>query len=170
MPDHADTAGRMKDQALRAGLAGLIGPLRRYARSLCGEAATADDLVQETLLRALAASPNLTGGELRAWLFTALRNHWLDGLRRQGRERRDRARWPPTAASPATQGDRLALASLAAAIQTLPALQREALLLVGAEGLSIEEAARFCGVAAGTLSARVTRARSALRYLLGPQI
>jgi len=152
------------DKAFRAGLVSLIGPLRGYARALVGQASAADDLVQEAMLRALHAQRQfMPGSELRAWLFTILRHTWLESQRRLGREQRATAAMEPATPTEASQGGGMALDRLAAALQALPALQREALLLVGAKGMSGAEAARICGVAEGTLRARVARARQALR-------
>ena len=155
------------DKAFRAGLVSLIGPLRGYARALVGQAVAADDLVQEAMLRALRAHRQFVpGSELRAWLFTILRHTWLESQRRLGREQRATASMEPPAPAGASQGDGMALDRLAAALKALPALQREAVLLVGAQGMSGAEAARICGVAEGTLRARVSRARQALRRAL----
>jgi len=152
---------------LRQHLPALIPPLRAYARGLTGSREAADDLVQEALLRALrAAAQYQPETPLRAWVFTILRNCWIDAKRRQRRERHaiqalgDEGTRAHTA--PVAHGV-LALDDLATAMMTLPATQREALLLVAAQGLDIAEAALICGVPEGTMRARVSRARDALR-------
>jgi RNA polymerase sigma-70 factor (ECF subfamily) len=150
----------------------LIAPLRAYARALTGRAEAADDLVQEALLRALAAEAQFQPGTpLRAWVFTILRNHWRDTLRRRGRESRALQAVGQVAASPPDAPDvpaGLALDGLAAALHALPQAQREALLLVGAQGLSIIEVAAICGVPEGTVRVRISRGRAALRRALAP--
>ncbi|WP_160000580.1 sigma-70 family RNA polymerase sigma factor [Roseomonas sp. 18066] len=159
---HSDT--RPVDP-LRRLLPGLLPELRAFARFLARDAAQADDLVQEAILRALRAEAQWDPAtSLRAWLFHILRNAFLEQLRRRGTERRALERLPPAealVAAPAQEA-RGAVADLQRAMATLPAPQREALVLVGAHGLSHEEAAAVCGVPVGTVKARVARARAAL--------
>lgn len=148
----------------RRQLIALLPDLRGYARFLARNPAEADDLVQDAVLRALAALPGLRQTtSLRAWLFAILRNTFFEQARRRRSERgallhgADR----PTTSAPAQQG-RLDLADLQSQLFALPPLLREALVLVGAQGLSYEEAAIICGVPAGTMKARVSRARARL--------
>jgi RNA polymerase sigma-70 factor (ECF subfamily) len=114
--------------------------LRSHARALCRDHSAADDLVQETILRALAAEAQWqVDTALRAWLFTIQRHAFFAALRRRRREARHAAE--AAAPSPSRQPDTLALRDLAAALQCLPALQHEALILVGGQGLDIAVAA-----------------------------
>ncbi|MGY6535183.1 MAG: RNA polymerase sigma factor [Pararhodobacter sp.] len=143
--------------------------LRAFALSISRDASLADDLVQETLLKAWTKFHLFTPGtNLRAWLFTILRNS-LHSLRRK-RKREVADPDGIMAGQLATKPDhdgRLALSDLAAAFVKLPIEQREALLLVGAMGFSVEEAADTCGCAAGTIKSRAARGRRALADLLG---
>ena len=142
--------------------------LRAFALSLCRDGALADDLVQETLLKAWSKFHLFTvGTNLRAWLFTILRNN-LHSLRRKRRREvadPDGAAAAQLASKPDHDG-RLAMNDLAAAFAQLPLEQREALLLVGAMGFSVEEAAKTCGCAEGTIKSRAARGRRALAALL----
>jgi RNA polymerase sigma-70 factor (ECF subfamily) len=150
---------------LRAALPPCLPALRSHARALCRDHAAADDLMQDTILRALAAEEQWQPGtELRAWLFTIQRNAWLARLRRRGREARHAAtlRPPPDSHQP----DTLAVRDLDTAMALLPAVQREALILVGGQGMDVLEAAAICGVAEGTIKARLSRGRAALRRIL----
>lgn len=153
----------------REGIIEHLPALRAFALSLSRDGALADDLVQETLLKAWTKFHLYTPGtNLRAWLFTILRNN-LHSLRRK---RRREVADPDglMAAQLATKPDhdgRLALSDLAAAFVQLPIEQREALLLVGAMGFSVEEAAETCGCAPGTIKSRAARGRRALADLLG---
>ncbi len=153
---------------VRAGIA-MIGPLRGYARALAGSADAANELVQQTLMQALAAQHQFVpGSALRAWLFTILRHIWLAGMRRHGRERRAMEGWQHPATTTASEEDGPAADRPADALRALPALQREALLLVSVSGLSSAQAAGVWAVPAGTLRARVSRARHAMKRALGP--
>lgn len=158
---------RMDSVSIRTDLPRLLPALRAYGRALCRNPQQADDLVQETILRALRAEGQFEPGtELRAWLFTILRNCWLGQLRRAGRERRAMEAQRPEEQAGPSQGDRLALGELARAMDALPVAQREALILVGAEGMTTAQAAAVVGVPEGTIKARVSRARNALRAML----
>lgn len=142
--------------------------LRAFALSLARNSAAADDLVQETVLKAWSKFHLFTPGtNLRAWLFTILRNS-LQSLRRK--RRREVADpdgiMASQLASKPDHDDRLALANLAAAFARLPMEQREALFLVGAMGFSVEEAAETCNCAPGTIKSRANRGRRALADLL----
>ncbi|WP_236019884.1 sigma-70 family RNA polymerase sigma factor [Sabulicella rubraurantiaca] len=157
----------MDSFSIRPELPRLLPALRAYGRTLARSAAAADDLVQETILRALRAESQFQPGtELRAWLFTILRNVWLGQARKAGRERRALEAQRPEESRPASQGDRLELDELARAMASLPLAQREALMLVGVQGMTTAQAAEVVGVAEGTIKARVSRARSALRAAL----
>ena len=149
-------------EAIRASLVGLLPDLRAYARFLHRDASRADDLVQETVLRALAASAQFQPGTSpKAWLFTIQRNTFLQRTRAARRE--DAALQRAAVGGPeplASHGGEIA--DLAAMLWTLPPSLREALMLVGAQELSHDEAAAICGVPAGTMRARVSRARALL--------
>jgi RNA polymerase sigma-70 factor (ECF subfamily) len=148
----------------RVELVALLPDLRAYARFLAARSAEADDLVQEALARALAALDQLRpGSNLRAWSFVILRNVFFEQARRRRTERAalERGALAHETTAPA-QHARSELADLQRCIFTLPPLQREALVLVGAQGMSYEEAAEICGVPVGTVKARVSRARAAL--------
>jgi RNA polymerase sigma-70 factor (ECF subfamily) len=143
-----------------------IPRLRRYARALAGDAARADDLVQDTLERALVKGRLWRPGNLRAWLLTLMHNVFVN----QARAARPLDYYgdddPPELAVRAEQQDGLELRDLDRALQRLPAEQREVLLLVGLEDLSYAEAARVVGAPLGTVMSRLSRARDRLRRLL----
>ncbi len=138
--------------------------LRAFARSLTGDSVAADDLVQEAVLKAWTKFDLFQEGtNLRAWLFTIQRNLFYSDRRRAGREVGDAdGSFTESLASKPDHDGRLALADFARAFAQLPPEQREALVLVGAMGFSIEEAAETCGCAAGTIKSRANRARRAL--------
>lgn len=146
----------------------VIPHLRAFARGLCGASDVADDLVQETLLKAWAARDRFEPGtSMRAWTFVILRNAWLTDLRRNRfRGEYDEQMAERIQTSPAEQEGPIHLADLNRALQALPPERREALLLVGAGGFSYEEAAEICGCAIGTIKSRVGRARAALAIAL----
>jgi RNA polymerase sigma-70 factor (ECF subfamily) len=146
-----------------------IPNLRAFAISLAGRSDEADDIVQETIVKALANLKRFRlGTNLQAWLFTILRNNFHTNYRKRRREAQDidgvaAARL----VSIPEQGGHLELQDMRAALAQLPALQREALLLIGAEGLSYEETASICNVPVGTVKSRVSRARMRMAELLG---
>ena len=146
----------------------VVPHLRAFARGLCGRADMADDLVQETLLRAWAARDRfLSGTSMRAWTFTILRNTYLTELRRNRfRGDYDEALAERILVEPAGQEAPLHLADLSRALMALPAERREALLLVGAGGFSYEEAAAISGCALGTIKSRVGRGRAQLATMI----
>ncbi|MGA0614798.1 sigma-70 family RNA polymerase sigma factor [Paracoccus sp. KR1-242] len=140
--------------------------LRRYALALSRNDAEADDLVQETLLRGHENRRGIRmGGNIRAWLFTILRNIFLDRLRSRRAERRRHDTLAAIApqAMDAPQDAAMRLAQLRGAFMDLPDDQREALSLVAIEGMTYAEAAELAGVPLGTLMSRVGRARAQLR-------
>ncbi|WP_372785358.1 sigma-70 family RNA polymerase sigma factor [Phenylobacterium sp.] len=147
---------------------GLIPALRAFAWSLSHNAADADDLVQDSLIKAWTNREKFEPGtNLRAWLFTILRNTYYSQILRRRREVRDETgEYAGTLKSPATQDWSIAMRALQAALQKLPAEHREALILVGAAGLSYEEAAEICGCALGTIKSRVNRARARLLKIM----
>ncbi len=153
----------------REGLIKEMPNLRAFAISLSGRHAQADDLVQETLLKAWSNVGSFTPGtNLRAWLFTILRNTFYSSHRRTSREVQDTdGIFSERVSVPAPQDSAIDMADFRIALEKLPEDQREALIMVGASGLSYEEAAEICGVAVGTIKSRVNRARARLAILLG---
>lgn len=145
-------------------IAALLPELRAFARFLARDRVLADDLVQDALVRALAAAGRFERGtNLKAWLFTILRNAFYEQGRRRRREAAVlRAGLPPNEAGRPDQDGRSEVGDLERLIWTLPPLLREALILVGAQELTHEEAAAICGVPEGTMKARLSRARAAL--------
>jgi RNA polymerase sigma-70 factor (ECF subfamily) len=147
----------------------LLPALRAFGRSLCGDPARADDLVQDTVLKAWTNRVQFqSGSNLKAWLFTILRNCYYSELRHRKFEVEDPdgVCAAQLAVAPAHDA-RLHLRDLNRALQQLPNDQREALVLVCATGLSYEEAADVCQVAVGTIKSRIARARDRLVDLLG---
>jgi RNA polymerase sigma-70 factor, ECF subfamily len=154
--------------AMKSDLIKLLPNLRAFAISLCGNDVEADDIVQETLIKAWTHQDKFQPGtNLRAWLFTILRNTYFSRFRKRRREVEDvdgaRA---ATLFEPPIQDFHIELAELRHALALLPPDQREALLQVGALGLSYEEAAAIIGCPVGTIKSRVNRARSKLCELL----
>ena len=138
--------------------------LRAFAISLCGNVTVANDLMQETLTKAWANRDRFQEGtNLKAWLFTILRNTYFSDLRRSRREIQDSdGAHASRLSSLPEQNGHLDLKDFAKALSHLSPDQREALILVGAEGFSYEEAAIVCGCAVGTVKSRVNRARNQL--------
>ena len=146
----------------------VIPHLRAFGRSLSGNRDLADDLVQETLMKAWAARQRFQAGtNMRAWTFIILRNLYLSQMRRA----RFKGEWDDLVAdrvlaAPASQDRHVELGDMQRALLHLPQPQREALILVGAGGFAYEEAAEICGVAVGTIKSRVARGRVALEAIL----
>jgi RNA polymerase sigma-70 factor, ECF subfamily len=153
---------------LREELVTAIPNLRAFAISLTGNPHLADDLVQETLLKAWSHRDKFEAGtNLKAWLFTILRNTYFSEFRKKRREVQDvDGQAAAQLTSPAEQFGHLELADFQRALHLLSPDQREALLLVGAEGLSYEDAAKISGCAVGTVKSRVNRARVRLTAVL----
>jgi RNA polymerase sigma factor (sigma-70 family) len=158
----------LSDPDFKEQLAAVIPHLRAFGRSLSGSRDLADDLVQETLLKAWAARKRFQAGtNMRAWTFIILRNLFLSQMRRA----RFKGEWDELTASkilaaPASQDRHIELSDMQRALMHLPQPQREALILVGAGGFAYEEAAEICGCAVGTIKSRVARGRVALEGLL----
>jgi RNA polymerase sigma-70 factor (ECF subfamily) len=148
-----------------------IPNLRAFAASLSGSVTLADDLVQDALLRAWSNSDKFQAGtNLRAWLFTILRNAYYSHYRKRAREVQDTdSVYSGRIAVAGDQESHLDLADFRKALAKLPAEQREALTMIGATGLSYEEAAEICGVAIGTIKSRLNRARTKLAELLSAE-
>lgn len=149
-------------------MAAEIPRLRRYARALTGDDGEADDLIQDTLERALARLGQWRDGDSpRKWLFSILHNLHVDGLRRKSRR-------PPHVGLDSVGADHSAPAAdgasgrdLDLALQLLPSEQREIVLLIGLEGLSYAEAAEVLAIPIGTVMSRLARGRGRLRVLMG---
>src|SRR5688500_2622711 len=154
--------------SLRDDILASVPSLRAFAISLSGNVDRADDLVQETLLRALANIESFQPGtNLQAWLFTILRNLFRSEYRKRRQEVEDMdGNYAESMFSQQEQESQLEFKELRVALAKLPQDQREALILVGASGFSYEEAAAICGCAIGTIKSRVNRARNRLSHLL----
>lgn len=147
----------------------MLPHLRAFGRSLTGNADLADDLVQETMMKAWKARESYIPGpaSMKSWAFVILRNCFLSQMRRK----KFTAEYDELAAerllvAPDDQTDSLHLADVQRALLMLPVDQREALILIGAGQLSYEEGADICGCAVGTMKSRVSRARTALHAIL----
>jgi RNA polymerase sigma-70 factor, ECF subfamily len=163
--------GRMQDSFSEA-LIGLLPNLRRFALSLCRKADLADDLVQITAERALAARDRFDPAtRMDAWLFRILRNAWIDQVRRTATQGQtvDVHEMPEAVVvdGPAQTEAILMLRRTEAAMATLPDDQREVMMLVCVDELSYREAAEVIGVPIGTVMSRLARARLALAEKLG---
>ena len=158
----------LSDPEFKEQLAQVIPHLRAFGRSLSGSRDLADDLVQETLMKAWAARQRFQAGtNMRAWTFIILRNLYLSQMRRA----RFKGEWDDLVAdrvlaAPASQDKHVELGDMQRALLHLPQPQREALILVGAGGFAYEEAAEICNVAVGTIKSRVARGRVALESIL----
>jgi len=141
----------------------LLPDLRAFSRFLCREREAADDLVQNTILAALDKQEQFAPGtNLKAWLFTIMRNRFYSDLRSQRRRPTTTDDDTPLLAAVDNPEATLALKELSAVLFELSPQSREALVLVGAGGFSYEEAAALCHCSVGTLKARVSRARRQL--------
>lgn len=156
-------------QAFRQQLLAAIPKLRAFALSLASHADYADDLVQETLMKAWNHQKSFQEGtNIKAWLFTILRNEYFSQLRKRKREVEDAdGDYAAGVMTPGGQESQLHMADLRIALQQLPDDQREAVVLVGASGFSYQEVAEICRVPVGTVKSRVNRARTKLALLLG---
>ena len=158
----------LSDAEFKQELAQVLPHLRAFGRSLSGNRDLADDLVQETMLKAWAARARFQAGtNMRAWTFIILRNIFLSQMRRA----RFKGEWDEITAArilaaPASQDRHIELGDLQRALLELPQAQREALILVGAGGFAYEEAAAICDCAVGTIKSRVARGRTALATIL----
>jgi len=162
-PEDKNALSSLTDDLIAA-----VPMLRAFARSLSGNRDRADDLVQETLTRALANLDKFqVGTNLHAWLVTILRNQFYSEGRKKRREVEDVGGLLAGQLSVAPdQLGRLEMDDFRRALQTIPDEQREALVLVGASGFSYEEAADIVGVRVGTIKSRVSRARARLEEML----
>jgi RNA polymerase sigma-70 factor, ECF subfamily len=145
-----------------------IPNLRAFAMSLSGSADRADDLVQEALVKAWSNLDSYeVGTNMRAWLFTILRNAFYSELRKRRREVEDAdGAMAARLATHPVQSGHMDFQDFRIALEQLPPDQREALILIGASGMSYEEAANICDCAVGTVKSRVNRARTRLAEIL----
>jgi RNA polymerase sigma-70 factor, ECF subfamily len=159
------------DPVLRDDLLGAIPSLRAFAYSLTNSTDRSDDLVQTTIMRAWANIDRFeVGTNLNAWLFTILRNAFQSEYRRRKREVEDvDGLYAGKLKAHPDQQAHLDFADFRVALGKLSVDQREAILLVGAQGMSYDETAAICGVPVGTVKSRVNRARVKLVQLLGLQ-
>lgn len=154
--------------SFRDGLLAAVPTLRAFAVSLAKNADRADDLVQETLVKAWDKQESFQPGtNLKAWLFTILRNEFYSQMRKRRREVEDSdgSITAQLAVHPSQHGSS-DLTDFRKALDLLPEDQREAIILIGASGFSYEEAAEICGCAVGTIKSRVSRARTRLQEIL----
>ncbi|MDP1630983.1 MAG: sigma-70 family RNA polymerase sigma factor [Caulobacter sp.] len=161
-------AAVVRDGAFQRELVTLIPHLRAFARSLTGDAAAADDLAQDAMIKAWGARASFQmGTNMKAWTFMILRNQFYSDKRRSWRQvQLDQEAAERTLIAIDDPGSPLALDELRQAMAMLPPEQREAITLVGAGGFAYEEAADICGCAVGTVKSRVSRARKALQEIL----
>ena len=161
-------SGAAAGASLKAELLAAIPSLRAFAMSLSGNLDRADDLVQETLVKAWSHLGSFTEGtNMSAWLFTILRNIFYSEYRKRRREVADpEGQIAARLATGPSQPAHMDFLDFRDALQQLSPDQREALILVGASGLSYEEAAKICSCAVGTMKSRVNRARNRLAVLL----
>ncbi len=153
-------------------MVGHVPALRAFARSLANDSSHADDLVQETVLKAWSNLHSYTDGtNMRAWLFTILRNTFYSEFRKFRREVEDiDGKFAAQVPDRAAQDGVMDMRDFERVFALLPADQREALTLVGASGLTYEEASEICGCAVGTVKSRVNRARAKLAEMLGTDV
>jgi RNA polymerase sigma-70 factor (ECF subfamily) len=161
MPDHQTK--RFDDELLEA-----VPFLRAFARTLCHDAEQAEDLAQEALLKAWQCREQFQAGtNLRAWLATILRNRFYSlGRRRKWQADYDQEIMERTLVAPDDPESAVELEDVRRALAMLPDFQREALVLVGAGGMSYEEVAQIAGCPLGTVKSRVRRARDELQAIL----
>jgi RNA polymerase sigma-70 factor, ECF subfamily len=174
VPAHGDQSDQnamlspQDDAAFKTELASLIPHLRAFGRSLCGNPDLADDLVQETMLKAWNARGQYQPGtSMKSWAFVILRNSFLSQMRRNKfHGEYDELTAERVLVHKDEQSDHLHLGDLQRALLQLPLQQREALILIGAGGMTYEEAAAICDCAVGTMKSRVSRARTALEDII----
>jgi RNA polymerase sigma-70 factor (ECF subfamily) len=158
----------LSDDEFRQLLGSVIPHLRAYGRSLSGNPDLADDLTQDTMVKAWGSRSRFERGtSIKAWTFVILRNTFLSQMRRNKfRGEYDEATVERTLSTPALQEGSSEMSDLQRGLMELPQDQREALILVGAGGMSYEEAASICNCALGTMKSRVSRARASLEMIM----
>lgn len=156
------------ERDFKQAMLGCLGSLRAFAVSLTGRHDRADDLVQDTIMKAWAKKLSFEHGtNMKAWLFTILRNEFYSQIRKSGREIQDSdGYYTERLSSHPGQHGAMDLKDFKVALDKLPNDQREAIILIGASGFSYEEAAEICECAIGTIKSRVNRARTRLAELL----
>jgi RNA polymerase sigma-70 factor, ECF subfamily len=154
--------------SFKAELLAQLPAMRAFAVSLCGQPDVADDLVQDAVMNAWSKQGSYQEGtNIKAWLFTIVRNLFYSRMRKRGRELQDSdGLYTERLSVPPAQNGKLDLQDFKVALAKLPEDQREAIILVGATGMSYEEAAEICQCAVGTIKSRVSRARNRLQELL----
>jgi RNA polymerase sigma-70 factor (ECF subfamily) len=167
-PPPLSEQARADEDSFRDEFVALLPSMRAFARSLCRNRAEADDLAQTAMMNAWRARRSyMAGTNLRAWLYTILRNQYISERRRAATWRTDTSIEDVVLPSPHNQEAAVEMSDVQAALMKLPEEQREALILVGAGGFAYHEAAAICGCAVGTIKSRVARARRALASILG---
>lgn len=167
-PPPRESRKALAEADFRDQLVAIIPELRVFARGLCRGRPIADDMVQDALTRAWAARSSFeSGSNFRAWIFMILRNQFYTTARKMSRM----VAWDPEAAeriliSPGTQEWSINVNDVAAALQLISPGQREVVMLVGASGMSYEEAAEIVGCAVGTIKSRLARGRAALKAII----
>jgi RNA polymerase sigma-70 factor (ECF subfamily) len=161
------TTATNDDDDFRTELVALIPHMRAFARTLCNDRAQAEDLAQDALARAWASRDRFEmGTNMKAWTFMILRNQFYSDKRRSWRSSQLDPEVAERTLVAVTSGTAsLELDELRRAMAMLPDDQREALILIGAGGLSYDEASEICGVAVGTIKSRVSRARDRLALI-----
>ncbi len=155
------------DPALESAMLAAVPDMRAFALSLCHQRDRVDDLVQEALLRAITNIQSFKGGNMTAWLFTILRNNFLNEYRKSRHEVSDATEYfVGTMTSQPEQDAHMQVEEFRDALAQLPSDQRQAVTLVGGAGLSYEEAAKICHCAVGTIKSRAFRARARLAELM----
>jgi RNA polymerase sigma-70 factor, ECF subfamily len=163
-----DPAAAAESTTFKREMLATLPSLRAFAVSLAGRHDRADDLVQDTVMKAWAKQTSFElGTNIKAWLFTILRNEFYSQMRKRGREIQDSdgAFTERLSVHPSQYGI-LDLKDFKRALDSLPDDQREAIVLIGASGFSYEEAAEICECAVGTMKSRVSRARTKLQEML----
>ncbi|MAU19929.1 MAG: RNA polymerase subunit sigma [Martelella sp.] len=158
----------VEDTSFKRDMLKTVPSLRAFAVSLCGHQDLADDLVQDTIMKAWAKQDSFAAGtNIKAWLFTILRNEFYSQMRKSGREIQDSDNvFTERLSTHPAQYGAMDLRDFREALNKLPSDQREAIILVGASGFSYEEAAEICHCAIGTIKSRIARARGKLQELL----
>lgn len=166
--ERAEPEQTLTDEEFAHELEAVLPSLRAFGRSLSGSRDLADDLVQETMMKAWAARERFRAGtSFRAWTFVILRNAFLSDRRKQStRMESGKDLTDDMITTPPSQDRRLILDDLQRALMKLPEAWREALVLVGAGGVSYQEAAEICGCPIGTIRSRVARARAEVDRLM----
>ena len=162
------SAAKKETPSFKRELLATLPSLCAFAFSLSGRHDKADDLVQDTIMKAWAKQESFEmGTNIKAWLFTILRNEFYSQMRKRGREIQDsEGLFTERMAVHPAQFGHMDLADFKKALGVLPDDQREAIILIGASGFSYEEAAEICQCAVGTMKSRVSRARTRLQDLL----